>query len=335
MTLVLLGEPPADTASSAATDMPESRTEVAIAACTVDRPDGLRQLLDGLASLTFTRVAEPRITVVIIDNATTPSAQSIVDQYRERLRWPIIYRHEPRRGLVHARNAQLETAPWTADWIAMIDDDEVPVPEWLDALLATAFAHDAPLVAGPVVPAFVESPPRWAVDGRFFEVGPFVDGAPIGFLYTGNALVSLRTVRKAGWQFEMAFNHSGGEDEHFFTRALQAGLKAVSAADARVYETIPANRMTARWVMRRYFRMGTTLAAIDRLGHTHPGPLVRRALKGLLRMGFGVVTMTGVVAKGRLALIKGLSDVARGAGALAGVFGVRYGEYRPDRRESR
>jgi hypothetical protein len=175
-------------------------------------------------------------------------------------------------------------------------------------------------------------PPRWAVDGRFFEVGPFVDGAPIGFLYTGNALVSLRVVRQAGWRFEMAFNHSGGEDEHFFTRALQAGLKAVSAADARVYETIPASRMRPRWVVRRYFRMGTTLATIDRLNGGHPGTLARRAVKGMARMAFGLVTMAAVVAKGRLALIKGLSDVARGAGALIGVFGVRYGEYRPGRR---
>jgi glycosyltransferase involved in cell wall biosynthesis len=319
MSLAFLDDPSVHEFAPVDGDLPERRVEVAIAACTVDRPEGLQRLLQGLSCLTFTRVAEPLITIVIIDNAATPTAQAIVEAYRARLRWPIVYRHEPRRGLVHARNAQLETAPPTADWIAMIDDDEVPVPEWLDALLATAVAQDAPLVAGPVVPAFVEMPPRWAVDGRFFEVGPFVDGAPIGFLYTGNALVSLRAVRQAGWRFEMAFNHSGGEDEHFFTRALQAGLKAVSAADARVYETIPASRMTPRWVMRRYFRMGTTLATIDHLNGGHPGTLARRAVKGFARMGFGLVTMAAVVARGRLALIKG-------------VFGVRYGEYRPDRR---
>lgn len=331
MSLALLDEPPARISTEVVSEVCGHRPEVAIAACTVDRPDGLRRLLDGIARLTFTRIQEPKITVVIVDNAAEPSAEPIVDSYRALLRWPIIYRHEPRRGLVHARNAQLATAPASADWIAMIDDDEVPAPEWLDALLATAIAHRAPLVAGPVVPSFVVPPPRWAVEGRFFEVGPFVDGAPIGFLYTGNALVSLREVRAAGWQFEQAFNQSGGEDEHFFTRALAAGLKAVSAADAKVFETISPSRMTPRWIARRFFRMGTTLAAIDRLHRPHPGMLLRRALKGCARLLVGCATMATVVAHGRLALVKGLSDVARGAGAVVGVFGVRYSEYRPDR----
>ncbi len=331
MSVALLEKPPFGTAAPAEPSQREQEAEVAIAACTVDRPDGLHRLLDGIAGLTFTRVREPKITVVIVDNAAEPSAEPIVDSYRARLRWPIVYRHEPRRGLVHARNAQLAAAPASAEWIAMIDDDEVPVPEWLDALLATAMAHEAPLVAGPVVPCFVAPPPRWAVDGRFFEVGPFVDGAPIGFLYTGNALVSLRIVREAGWRFEMAFNQSGGEDEHFFTRALEAGLKAVSAADARVYETIPPSRMTLRWVARRFFRMGTTLAAIDRLHRPQVSMLLHRALKGGARMLIGVLTMATVIGRGRVALVKGLSDVARGAGAVVGVFGVRYSEYRPDR----
>jgi succinoglycan biosynthesis protein ExoM len=331
MSLALLDEPPAKLGARVVTEACAPSPEVAIAACTVDRPDGLHRLLDGIARLTFARVPEPKITVVIIDNSASRSAEPIVDSYRALLRWPVIYCHEPRRGLVHARNAQLATAPASADWIAMIDDDEVPVPEWLDALLATALAHRAPLVAGPVVPSFVEPPPRWAVDGRFFEVGPFVDGAPIGFLYTGNALVSLREVRAAGWRFEQAFNHSGGEDEHFFSRALKAGLKAVSAADARVFETIPPSRATPRWIARRFFRMGTTLAAIDRLHRPHPWMLLRRALKGCARLLFGCATMATVVTQGHLALVKGLSDVARGAGAVVGVFGIRYSEYRPDR----
>ena len=307
----------------------QARLRVAIAAPTVDRADGLRRLLDGLSKLTFTRVPEPEITVVIIDNAATPTAAPIVDAYRPLLRWPILLHHEPRRGLVHARNAQLDTAPATADWLAMIDDDEVPVPEWLDSLLAVAVAEDADFVAGPVVPAFVETPPAWALPSRFFEAGPFTDGAPIDYLFTGNALVSLGAVRAAGWRFEMAFNHSGGEDEHFFARALASGLKAVTAADARVHETIPPSKTTLRWVLRRYFRMGTTTAAIDRLDDPSPARIVRRVALGGGRIVVGLLTMASAVTKGELALVKGMSDVARGAGSLLGLFGVHFAEYRP------
>jgi hypothetical protein len=214
----------------------------------------------------------------------------------------------------------------------MIDDDEVPVPEWLDSLLATALAHDASLGAGPVVPSFVEAPPAWAVEGRFFEVGPFVDGSPIEPSLTGNALVSLRAVRAAGWRFEMAFKHSGGEDEHFFTRALQAGLKAVSAADARIIETIPPGRTTPRWILRRYFRMGTTLAAIDRLQGRPTTALLRRGFKGCGRMVLGALTLASAVLQGPAwRSFAALADIARVPVALAACAGIRFGEYRPAR----
>lgn len=337
MSLAVLDQPttkstlrrPDHTAQRRAPRFGDTRLRVAIAAPTLDRPDGLRRLLDGIAKQTFERVAEPEITVVIVDNGPTAEAAPIVAAYRPLLRWPIIYHHEPRRGLVHARNAQLAAAPATADWLAMIDDDELPVPEWLDSLLGTAVAHDADFVAGPVVPAFVETPPAWAVPSRFFEAGPFVDGAPIDYLYTGNALVSLQAVRAAGWRFEMAFNHSGGEDEHFFARALATGLKAVSAADATVIETIPPSRTTARWVLRRYFRMGTTVAAIDCLHDPSLATAFRRGTLGCARMLIGLLKMTAAVTSGKLAVVKGLSDVARGAGSIAGLFGVRFSEYRP------
>ena len=344
MSLALLDQPIAETGvqSADSTAAPslgkrrqvepqQPRLSVAIAAPTVDRPDGLRRLLDGISKLTFVRVPEPEITVVIIDNGPTPEAAPIVDAYRSLLRWPIVYHHEPRRGLVHARNAQLETAPASAEWLAMIDDDEVPVPEWLDSLLAVAIANKADFVAGPVVPAFVETPPDWAVPSRFFEAGPFTDGAPITYLYTGNALVSLKAVRAAGWRFEMAFNHSGGEDEHFFARALQTGLKAVAAADATVVETIPPSRTTTRWVLRRYFRMGTTVTAVDRLKDPSLPTAARRVAKGCALILIGLLKMIVALATGRVMLMKGLSDIARGAGSIAAIFGVRFSEYQPDR----
>jgi succinoglycan biosynthesis protein ExoM len=318
-----------DRRSPAATSAVLPRLKVAIAAPTLGRPDGLRRLLDGLSRLTFERLPEPEITVVIVDNSATPAAAPIVDAYRPLLRWPIVYHHEPRRGLVHARNAQLDAAPATADWLAMIDDDEVPAPEWLDSLLAVAMAHDAHFVAGPVVPLFLEAPPAWAIPSRFFEAGPFVDGAPIGFLYTGNVLVSLQAVRAAGWRFELAFNDSGGEDEHFFDRALQSGLRAVSAADACVFETIPPSRTTVRWVLRRYFRMGTTTATIDRMRDPSLTTLARRGTRGCALMLIGLMKMMSGIAMGKLTIMKGVSDFARGAGSVVGLFGVRYGEYRP------
>lgn len=332
MSAALVDRPRVEIVAAAQEAASTSQLHVAIAAPTLNRPDGLRRLLEGLSRLTFTRVAEPRITIVIVDNDLSPTAEPIVDAFRPHLRWPVIYHHEPRRGLVYARNAQLEAAPATADWLAMIDDDEVPVTGWLDSLLAVGLAHNAHFVAGPVVPSFVERPPRWARECGFFEVGPLEDGAAIDFLYTGNVLMALGPVRAAGWRFEMAFNHSGGEDEQFFRRAIQSGLKAVCSADATIVETIPPSRTTPRWILRRYFRMGTTIAAMELMREPSLAVRARRGLRGVVRMLIGLITMARGISTGSVGLFAGLSDIARGCGAIVGVFGVRYSEYRPDGR---
>lgn len=302
-------------------------TRVTIAAATLDRPEGLGRLLKSIGRLTFIRVTEPAIDVLIVDNSTDGSARPLVDAFADRLRWPLIYHHEPRLGLVHARNAQLTAAPADAHWLAMIDDDEMPDPAWLDALLATAAATAAPLVAGPVIPVFAEAPPAWAVAGRFFEVGLPVDRTPIGHLYTGNALLSLPVVRAAGWRFDATFNRSGGEDEHFFRRSLAAGLSAVFAAEARVFETIPPAKTTPRWVLRRHFRMGTTLATIDRMNDPSFSMAARRSAKGLVRIAIGLARLLGAPRAGRRAVLPALADIARGVGALAGILGIRFNEY--------
>jgi len=304
-----------------------ARAHVAITACTVDRPDGLGHLLEGLSHLTFVRTAEPEITIVIIDNSSTGQAEAIVEAHRPLLRWPIIYRHEPRRGLVYARNAQLDAAPTSADWLAMIDDDETPVPQWLDSLLATAHEHDARLVGGPVTPAYVEPPPAWVTQSGFYEIAPLDDGTPIERLYTNNALVSLDAVRRHGWRFDMAFNFTGGEDEHFFSRAIAAGLKAVSARDAEVIETVQPGRTTVAWVIKRFFRNGTTHTVMHRLRDPSPAAVLERAFKGSGRIVFGLVTMLAVLRRGRVALIQGLSHLALGVGTWAGLLGFSYHEY--------
>lgn len=310
----------------------DARTHVAITACTVDRPDGLRRLFEGLSRLSFARSAEPEITIVIIDNSGDGKAAGIVDAHRPFLRWPIVYRHEPRRGLVHARNAQLDAAPASAEWLAMIDDDETPVPEWLDSLLAAAHEHDALLVGGPVMPSFVEPPPAWAVQSGLYEIPALDDGTLIERLYTNNALVSLDTVRRHGWRFDMAFNFTGGEDEHFFSRAIATGIKAVSARDAKVIETVQPARTTVAWIVKRFFRNGTTNAVMDNLRDPSAKTALRRALKGSARIALGLLVMLKVVKCGRVALIQGLSHLAQGAGALAGVVGIRYNEYGAERR---
>jgi succinoglycan biosynthesis protein ExoM len=303
--------------------------KVAVCVCTFRRPDGLRRLLTGLGALRFSRVPRPEVLIVLADNAPDASARDIVAEMQSRIPWSIRYVHEPRRGLAFARNATLDAVPGDARWVAFIDDDEEPAAAWLDALLATALAHAAAIVAGPVRPCFQSAPPAWIVAGGFFRFGPYVDGAAARVVATNNALVEAKHIRRHGWRFDLAFNHTGGEDQHFFSRAVEAGLKAVTAAEAEVVETVPPERTSLAWLLRRHFRMGTTLAKIDIMRAPTVRSVLVRFAKALGRIGLGASQLVRALPRDQSYAGVGICNIAWGLGSLAGLVGLGYQEYGP------
>ena len=300
---------------------------VAICCVTLRRPRGLRRLLEGLNALTFQKTApEPAITVVVIDNDGAAPMRSLIDAVRPGFRWPLHYDCESEQGVSSARNRALDLVPAETDYIASIDDDEVPEPCWLDELLHVGRTYGAPIVQGPVHPCFPSPPPDWLVRGSFFELGPYEDGASLHFAYAGNSLIDATMIRRMALRFDTRFDRTGGEDQHFYSRAIAAGHRVITAEKAVVHEWVPASRTTLSYLLRRRFRMGTTLAMIDRI-EGGGERLALRAAKGVGRIGLGLAQTATVVLRGFAGLANGLCTMAWGAGALGGVFGLVYHEY--------
>jgi succinoglycan biosynthesis protein ExoM len=299
---------------------------IAVCCVTFRRPDGLRHLLEGLNHLTFVKNPVPEITVIVVDNDRARPMQPLVEAYAPTFRWSLRYDCEPVQGIASARNRTLALVPSDADYIAFIDDDEMPAPVWLDELLFVSRTFDAPIVQGPLRPVFETPPPRWILDGRFFEMGPYSDGARLHFAAAGNSLVRSAVIRRLRLSFDERFNRSGGEDQHFFGRAIRAGHHVVTAGHALVLERVPAQRATLGYLLRRRFRIGTTLAMIDRIegGRARLGG---RAIKGCGRIGLGLAQSVLLLRHGFAGVVTGLCNIAWGAGALAGVVGVVHLEY--------
>lgn len=300
---------------------------VAICCITYRRPDGLAKLLDGLNRLTFVHNPAPTISVIVVDNDATLPMRGLIEAVRPGFRWPLVYAGEPVQGVSSARNRYLDLLPGDADYLASIDDDEVPVPGWLDELLHVARTHSAGIVQGPVCPVYTAPPPGWVERGRFLELGPYEDGQPLHFGYAGNCLIETAIIRRLGLRFDERFNRSGGEDQHFYGTALDAGVRIVTAARAVIHETVPAERATLAYLLRRRFRMGNTLAMIDRIEGGAVSRL-QRMLKGCGRIGIGAGQCLMLAPRGRVGLATGLCNMAWGAGALVGLFGLRYLEYK-------
>src|SRR5215470_1390074 len=147
--------------------MPRFTTiRVAICIATLKRPDQLRVLVDGIAQLTFSKVHTPEIRIVVVDNDELASASEVCKTVS--IPWSITYAVEPRRGITYARNRAI-TEAGSVDFVAFIDDDEVPSPNWLDELLWAQAEFAADVVSGPVVPRFSPDVSDWVKRGGFFD----------------------------------------------------------------------------------------------------------------------------------------------------------------------
>mgnify|MGYP001620127384 CR=1 FL=1 len=299
---------------------------VAICALTFCRPDGIRCLLAGLG-----RLHEPSgatVEVIVVDNDEARSAEAVVQAAAGTIRWPVQYIVEPRRGIAQGRNRAVAAAHAAgADFVAFIDDDEVPSPAWLDELLRVQVATHAGVVTGPVVPVFQEPPPAWVVQGAFFERPRFPTGERLTYARTSNVLIEGSLMRDTATPFDERFGLSGGEDTHFFMRVRLGGAHIVWADGAMVSELVPATRVSVRWLVRRAYRRGNTLSLCLRdLSDSWPRR-GRRVAGGILQVALGTVRLASAVA-GRARAVAGLAQIAYGVGLVTGLVGVRYEEYR-------
>lgn len=313
---------------------PMGHSRVSVCVATYKRPEGLRRLLEGLGRLRFERGPAPEIEIVIADNEARGRAAAICREAPSRIAWPVHVLEEPRRGITFARNRALSGARPDAEYIAFIDDDEVPDPGWMEALLEARRRFGADVVAGPVVPVFESSAPGWAVRGGFYGPRLYPNGGQLGVAFTNNVLMRAAIPRELGRAFDHQFALTGGEDTDFFMRARKAGNRIVWAADAVVRETVPASRLTVGWLLRRGYREWGSHSRCERA--LYPSVVVRleRVLKATALVAGGTAYLPVAAILGRHHVIRALLTTCRGAGSFAGLLGRHYAEYETPATES-
>jgi succinoglycan biosynthesis protein ExoM len=300
-------------------------TCVAVCVATYDRPDGLARLLDGLRA----QRVSAAVRVVVVDNDAAGPCRAIAEAQASCFAHGLRYVVEPTRGITYARNRCVEAAGKDVDFVAMLDDDEVPDPGWLAELLRVQAETSADIVTGPVIPYFPTTAPAWVREGGFFDRPRHETGHRLPHAHTHNVL-ARRTVFDETGQFDNRFALTGGEDLEFFRRAVGRGFSVVWADDAPVQEWIPASRTTLAWLLRRSYRAGTTLGLVDRdrrdVLRARGGRVVRGA--GLMVQGLVVAPVALVSPRREVQLVRAMQLVSRGAGMIVGAFGGRYEEYR-------
>jgi glycosyltransferase involved in cell wall biosynthesis len=201
---------------------------------------------------------------VVADNDGLRSAEPPVSDFAATSNIGVKYCVEPRQGIALARNKAVQNA--TGDYIAFIDDDELPERNWLQSLFATCDKYGVDGVLGPVKPCFGDGVPRWIVKGRFYDRPCYETGFVLahGQTRTGNVLVKEHVFRGTDSPFRHEFR--SGEDVDFFRRAIEQRRVFIWCNEAVVYEAVPPTRWKRKYLLRKALLRGACAALRPTVG---------------------------------------------------------------------
>ncbi len=232
---------------------------ITVCICTYKRPEMLQRLLTGLKNQStgglFTYSA------VIVDNDSAQSAKHVVEEMRRDSGIDADYQCEPEQNIALARNRAVQHAD--GDFLAFIDDDEVPNSAWLLHLYKAMHEFHADGILAPVLPLFEHDPPKWLIKSRVCERTSFETGTILRnprYTRTGNVLLKRSILPNDEAPFDRRFGKTGGEDVDFFRRMLAKGKVFVWCNEAYVHEIVPQQRMKRAYYLRRALLRGSVSA---------------------------------------------------------------------------
>ena len=236
---------------------------------TYKRVAALSRLLDSICELS--PPSNLKITVLVADNEGAKGAGRAVCQQAIEQNFPyeIISIGIEERGISAVRNKLLSHAfeALGAEYLAMVDDDEIVTSEWLVELLAMQASCNADLIGGRKLPKFSVEPEPWMVRNDVFYYEPSKTSGPCNRLVsTDNLLITRRFYQNHNKpKFDAAFALTGGGDTEFLHRTKKQGAKLAYSAKALTYEMVPEDRMSYKWAKQRSFRIGIGLARVNML----------------------------------------------------------------------
>ena len=267
-------------------------TTVTVVVVTRDRAPVLAEALDAIAAQT-----RPADRVLVVDDGSTDGTADLLAA-----RDDLDVVTTPPRGIAPARNTG-----WRAcdtDVVVFTDDDCVPVPTWLAALLAPLDAGEADVVQGRTLPR----PDQADRDGPWART--LRVEAEQGYYQTAN-IAYRRACLEAVDGFDDRLARVG-EDTDLAWRVREAGYRTTFASDALVHHAVWPLGFT------RHLRDRAKWADVVLVLQRHPD------LRALAHRGVWYrPTHERVVAEAVLVAVAGRLHPAAGAAAALGVLAAR------------
>jgi glycosyltransferase involved in cell wall biosynthesis len=199
-----------------------------------------------------------KVEVIVVDDSSTDNTRQLIEEWKERLPFPLITLQKERKGPAAARNLGVSRA--RGEVIAFTDSDCVPSPQWLRAG-ARGIGLGATIVCGPIDPRRLDGT-HWLFNAQLNPVTSDTGLYPTAnFFVKRSAFESVGGFREdvSGWG-----EHFVGEDTDLAWRIKKQGRLALFLSDVSVVHLATPLSLW-RWLLRPMF-----LAVIPRLLRTIP-----------------------------------------------------------------
>jgi len=297
-------------------------TSVCIA--TFRRPTELERLLEALCA----QGGAPGFEVGVADNAPKQPPNARAERSPAAL--ALADCPAPVPGVAAVRNRAVVTS--RGQFLAFIDDDEWPIPEWLAHFHDAAVESGADGVFGGIANQFAMDVPQHIRGCGVFDATELADGADLRWWQTrtGNAYVRRTALPDQAAPFDVKYGLTGGEDTHMFCAMLRKGSRFVWSTRALVHSFHPLSRANLRWLFWRSLRYGGTGTEVEwlHLSLTKRFKLGTRSILRAVRL-FGLAAFLwprDKTAASRLVFVAGMD-----AGRTLRLLGWRIEIYRQDR----
>ena len=241
-----------------------------VAVCTHNRPC----LLDELLSVLLPQLKPLRVRLVVVDSASFPPATLRPEHCAGYGNLVTLVRLDT-PGISRARNAALHEC--RTPWIAYIDDDELPSPNWAQEALQLVQRLPAACAAcsGNVAPRWPGAQPlvmgpRWLAylsmlrrDGEFDQKRKTRFGI-------GHSVIRRDALRAAG-EFDTSLGRYGasllsGEESHLVEVLLRRGWQIWHSDKIHVDHVVEAERLERSWARERAYWEGISIMRRAQLG---------------------------------------------------------------------
>jgi len=221
------------------------------------RFDGFADFLELLAKplLSFEEWSNQAVELIIINNSGQKHAEALSNILSTSSicdTCTIRQLDSPKNNIATGRNMVLDNCQY--QYIAFIDDDEIPTEQWLVELSKVMFEHNCAAVSGPVYAQYPEGTHKLLKSIELHNTVDKFDGDDLRHTGTGNVLIDKQKI--SGLRFDEKYGRTGGSDTDFFLKLTDTYERILWAEKAAVAETIPVNRASFRYFLNRCISQG-------------------------------------------------------------------------------